>query len=857
MLIEKFLITADHGWILRGVRFYRGAIQEEDERAGARILLSTLAGRHEWIGLRYPALRIGVQLLPHGENNASIQQIRQLSTALAEQDESFNKLRTKIHTAPDAGDADRVRDYAQKIDIPQLQKEYLQLAEAIDHVFQSRPLTQLLTQNAKLFKGVPWLSDRLRAARNSYDSDPGTEYHFSVSARLLADLREALPRIDKATDRLRLLDLSIAAEVAHFQAGAQLRAQLGTASRQQRITWLQEAVLAAYGVGYINKTSLQALQDSLDRLSHDAMPLTTYTHELNYLARTPGWATATLRFQFQESMLKLAEIEPLAHMFIQDVLRGSPLLLFAQILDSLSRDSNRLSGVSQRLFGQSVGIGVHALNPGLARGRLHVRSNPDDLENLDPQGIYLLSETTSNLPKVAGIITAGAGNPLSHVQLLARNLGIPNISIDANLIESLRAHDGETVVMAVSPGGLVELNSDSEDWRQFFQTKTAQKNIEIRPNLEKLDLSVREFIDLGALRASNSGRIVGPKAAKLGELYHHYPDKVAKAIAIPFGLFRERVLDQPYRQTGQTVFQWMLGQYRFIHALQPGSETRKFLSETLRAELHQLIINTDPGEQFRNALSAAMKKTFGTTETGVFIRSDTNIEDLPGFSGAGLNLTLFNVVGLDNILKGISLVWASPFSARAFAWRQALMANPEHVYPAILLMQSVNNDKSGVLVTEDLDSGDRNFISVAVNEGVGGAVDGQSAESLRIDLRDGSVCILATASAPWRKTLSAEGGIIKLPVSGSERILTDAEIRQLIAFAKALPETFPPLSNDRGATVAADVEFGFYQGQLRLFQIRPFLNNHRARNSAYLHNMDKALRDHAAGLVNMNETPES
>lgn len=662
-----------------------------------------------------------------------------------------------------------------------------------------------------------------------------------------------MPRIDNANDRLRLLDLSIAVEVAHFQAGTQLRAKLAAATRQQRITWLQEAVLAAYGAGYINKTSLQALQDSLNRLDHDAMPLTTYNQELNYLARAPGWATSTLHFQFQESVLKLSEIEPLAHLFIQDVLRGSPLLLFAQILDSLSRDANRLSGVSQRLFGQPVGIGVHALNPGLARGRLYTWDNPEDPENLNPKGIYLLSETTSSLPKVAGIITMGAGNPLSHVQLLARNLGIPNISIDASLIEPLRAHDSETVVLAVSPGGLVELHADSEEWRQFFQAKTSQEKIEICPDLEKLDLSVREFIDLGALRASDSGRIVGPKAAKLGELYHHYPDKVAKAIAIPFGLFRERVLDQPYRQSNQTVFQWLRGQYRFIHTLQPGSEMHKFLSETLRAEIHELILNTDPGEQFRNALRATMLKTFGSTETGVFIRSDTNIEDLPGFSGAGLNLTLFNVVGLDNILKGISSVWASPFSARAFAWRQALMANPEHVYPAILLMQSVNNDKSGVLVTEDLDSGDRNFITVAVNEGVGGAVDGQSAESLRIDLRDGSVRILATASAPWRKTLSAEGGIVKRPVSGSERILSNAEIAQLTAFAKALPETFPPLRNDRGATVAADVEFGFHRGQLRLFQIRPFLDNHQAHSSAYLINMDKALRDHAAGLVDMNK----
>ena len=162
-----------------------------------------------------------------------------------------------------------------------------------------------------------------------------------------------------------------------------------------------------------------------------------------------------------------------------------------------------------------------------------------------------------------------------------------------------------------------------------------------------------------------------------------------------------------------------------------------------------------------------MVRTFGSLDgLGVFIRSDTNVEDLPGFTGAGLNLTLPNVVGFDTIVAGIAQVWASPFTARAFAWRQSHMEHPEHVYPAVLLLKSVPNDKSGVMVTADIDTGDTAVLSVAVNEGVGGAVDGQSAESLRIDTRDASVRVLATATAPWRRMPAADGGIETLPVSG-------------------------------------------------------------------------------------------
>ena len=76
--------------------------------------------------------------------------------------------------------------------------------------------------------------------------------------------------------------------------------------------------------------------------------------------------------KFFDAMQKLAQIEPLAMLFIQDQLRGSPLLFYAQVLDGLSRDANRLAGVTHSLFEEEIGVGFTALNPGLARGVLHV-----------------------------------------------------------------------------------------------------------------------------------------------------------------------------------------------------------------------------------------------------------------------------------------------------------------------------------------------------------------------------------------------------------------------------------------------------------------------------------------------------
>ena len=113
------------------------------------------------------------------------------------------------------------------------------------------------------------------------------------------------------------------------------------------------------------------------------------------------------------------------------------------------------------------------------------------------------------------------------------------------------------------------------------------------------------------------------------------------------------------------------------------------------------------------------------------------------------------------------------------------------------------------MVTQDVDTGDRNTLSVAVNEGVGGAVDGQAAESVRIDRNIGAARADGAPPRAARKMVpQPKGGIAKLPVSGTDTLLEPGEVKQLIAFADAIPKQFPQLGED-GKPVAADVEFAF------------------------------------------------
>jgi hypothetical protein len=686
-------------------------------------------------------------------------------------------------------------------------------------------------------------------------SAAGTELQrYATSADLMASLRRALPGIKSSATRLSAIDLSLAAEAENFRLGTRLREAAAQSTRREQLQMLAASVTAAYGAGLLVERQSESGQAALDSLREDEQELGPYLERLRYLGLVPGWGTQTLRFHFGTAMAKLAEIEPKADLFVQDQLRGSPLLLFSQVLDRLTRDANKLAGVQHKMFGGDVGVGFNALNPGLARGTLVTQPDMKRLDAFRATSIYVLPETVAELTPVGGILTTGAGNPLSHVQLLARNLGIPNVAIDESVLPTLRMREGKPIVLAVSPGGLVEIADDGPAWDAVFgQQKTGTDDAMFEADLKKLDLTKRDFISLDKLRAEDSGRIVGPKAAKVGELRAHFPGHVVQGVGIPFGLYRQVVMDRPYKNTGKSFFDWTVEQFRALEKLPLGSLEAAQASEKLRAEIYDTILKTDPGPQFRERLRTAMAQAFGPGfKSGVFVRSDTNVEDLPGFTGAGLNLTLPNVVGFDNVMKALASVWASPYTPRAWAWRQSHMRGPEHVYPAVLLMQTVPSEKSGVMITQDVDTGDRDVLSIAVNEGVGGAVEGQAAESLRVNMSRGDVRLMAVATAPTRMVPKATGGVELLPTSGSERLLKPEEIKALVDFAKQIPTQFPQ-RDVKGELAAADVEFAFAGGKLWLLQIRPFNESTQARGNQHLIDMDRALAASQKRRIKLSE----
>src|SRR5260370_72201 len=71
------------------------------------------------------------------------------------------------------------------------------------------------------------------------------------------------------------------------------------------------------------------------------------------------------------------------------------------------------------------------------------------------------------------------------------------------------------------------------------------------------------------------------------------------------------------------------------------------------------------------------------------------------------------------------------------------------VVPSVLVMPSISVQKSGVLVTADLETGELDRWSVSAGEGIGAAVGDSASELLTVG-ENGRIRLLQEASSPYR-----------------------------------------------------------------------------------------------------------
>jgi len=315
-----------------------------------------------------------------------------------------------------------------------------------------------------------------------------------------------------------------------------------------------------------------------------------------------------------------------------------------------------------------------------------------------------------------------------------------------------------------------------------------------------------------------------------GAYYDHYQH--AK-VAVP-----DKLRSQSIATAGEPLPQFVERTYRtFFEELMRAGKGERELSAWIapRLEVMQYSIEQAPlSAEVRDGIRTELDRVGLLTgpdkrdTVGVFVRSDTNVEDLDNFNGAGLNLTIFNLKSLDDIYDGLKRVWASPFGYRSFSWRQTLIDQPLWVLPSVVILESVPSQKSGVLVTGDPETGARTKMLVATSEGVGGAVDGTPAETLLWS--PDAVELVTQFKSPWRRMLLPGGSSAIVAATGRDHVLDTTEIGDLVDAGRVLNDKLEPARDPTGAPRPWDVEFGFVDGKLWLFQSRPFVGNDELKN---------------------------
>ncbi len=840
LVLERYLVDIDGGWIYRRANAYRGTRQVEDEEEAGRNFLIRLLSDPQWVGRHYFLANQVVSVVPHGIPDSLVKRIRTLATVIADQEPRFQPLRAKIHSAPDNSDLAAVEQFARvNTTSPTVSNLLAELQarmreeRAGNNVAARLPVLEQSLRDPGLRSIVDTFAGALREGSDSARL-------FSAGAALTVEIEKLVTSSSNGNRNLELLDFNLLVQETAFHS----KVPMQSATRLELLRHLRDHLRYSVGAGLLSSRQYASLEREIATLEAvKEVNAHTWYNGIRYLARASEWIRATAARDFGPVSRLYSGFEPAARSLVDHLIRGSVALPLASHLERLVDDANKSVGIRHSILGVPS-AGVVGLNPGMASGRLDlIAPNRPAGGSVDPRGIYVIPETVSDLKPMAGILSLDSGNMLSHTQLLAANLGIPNATVPSSLLPVLEKSRGREVFFAVTPKGVVVLRDRvnlSEAERKLLERPVVKKRIML--DTSRVNLAETRLVTLAEIGTRDSGVISGPKAANLGQLAQYFPGEVAPGLVIPFGVYWEhinRVLPGDREPLSKQISSAYAQADRMRKAGAASGDVERFIYPKL-AYFRKRIRSMPLLPSFEKMLADRARRLFGEDGSyGVFVRSDTNAEDLPQFTGAGLNLTVPNRVGMKNILAALREVWASPFSERAYAWRSRILDGGDRVYPSVILMRAVASEKSGVIATVNLETWNTRESTVNTSEGVSAVVDGGVAESLLL-LPDGGVKLLQEARGPFRRQLAPGGGFVNVPVSGDDTVLKPEDIACVRKLVEEVKAKYPAARTERGDLLPWDIEFGFENGNLRLFQIRPLVRSQEYKMLELLASIDGA-----------------
>jgi pyruvate,water dikinase len=207
--------------------------------------------------------------------------------------------------------------------------------------------------------------------------------------------------------------------------------------------------------------------------------------------------------------------------------------------------------------------------------------------------------------------------------------------------------------------------------------------------------------------------IVGGKNASLGEmlcsLAHKgikVPDGFATTSQAYWDFLKENQLDKKFAE------------------LIAGMKKKKIALEKVGASIRQLIMASNFPPDIVEEIIAAyrlLNKKYRQNPVDVAVRSSATAEDLPSASFAGQQETFLNIRGEKQLLQACKRCYASLFTDRAIAYREAKGFDHLKTALSIGVQKMVRSDKAcaGVMFTVDTETGFPQVVVINASWGLG------------------------------------------------------------------------------------------------------------------------------------------
>jgi hypothetical protein len=449
------------------------------------------------------------------------------------------------------------------------------------------------------------------------------------------------------------------------------------------------------------------------------------------------------------------------------------------------------------------------VTPAIAYGVLKfVPGSELQLTPLGPDTIIVVDEVPNDIPLVGGLITEAFQTPLSHVGILSKNRGTPDMAlVDARKDPRLAPFLDKLVRLEVTPTGFSIAEATPADAKAFWDMRRPQGPMQA----PRLDTSVRDLVDLTG-RGLDDLPLIGAKAAQLAEMgkvtsiYSNCPG----AVPGPAGGFAVPVVHslEHFASSGADA---ILARWRADPSFAVDPRVR---AQGL-AEVRAAIIAHPVDQALVTQIEQLASQRFGTERFRM--RSSSNTEDLPGFSGAGLYTSVSGAIGdpKHKVADGLHTVWASLWEQRAYDERE--LARIDHTKAAM-----------GVLIHDAFDQVER-ANGVAVSRDV---LDPIQSGVFTIDAQNGEAAV--TNPAPgvtsdqilYTPYLSPPAEYRARSSLASGPVLTPFEMARLTCYLRAITDHFQtkidPDRKNRWFTMEVEFKFVNDTRDLVIKQARPY-----------------------------------